>query len=146
MSTALHIITRAFSKAGLRTAESPLTADEVEDGRDVLNDLLASWNANDVLTGVRLIEDVDNDTLIPREAEWAVKAKLATLLAGEYGVTVAPALAADVTESMRSWLIAKMNLSDVSFPDTLPRGSGNHPGWWWGSDFFHNSGNGKDNF
>ena len=125
MATALKIITRAFSKAGIRAAETPLSASELSDGLDVLNDMLSSWNANGVLTGVRLLNDINAETFIPRDAEWAVKANLAIILAGEYGVEISTAMAYDASNSLAEMTKARIDLSEINPPDILPRGSGN---------------------
>jgi hypothetical protein len=125
MATARHIIERAFSKIGIRAAETPLQASEIEDGRDVLNDLLKSWDATGTLKGVPPVDDVENVLEAPPYSHWALKANVAILLAGEYGIVVSQAIANDAVKSLAEMVKASINLRDIKFPSTLPRGSGN---------------------
>lgn len=138
MSTAQKILDRAFTKNGIRAAETPLTPSEISDGLDVLNDLLASWDSTGVLKGITPVMDVSEDLMEPRYSTWAIKTHVAAILAGEYGVQVTQALAADVVNSMNSMLSASINLQDLEFPSTLPIGSGNRNlyGEGFDRDFF----------
>lgn len=146
MTTALKIITRAFSKAGIRPAETPLTDAEIEDGLDVLNDMLSSWSSTETLTGVEQIEDVNDETLIPRYAEWAVKANLTIMLASEYQIPVTQGMAHDATYSKSEMVKARLNLLEIDYPPTLPIGSGNHVNWATDRDFFTPEESAKENF
>jgi len=138
MSTAQAIINRAFSKIGVRAAETPLSSAEVDDALDVLNDLLASWDSTGTLTGVAPVSVVGDELLEPRASTWALKANLAVLLAGEYGIPISQSLAQDVTESTRQMIAALGNLQNLEFPSTLPIGSGNRDefGTGYDRDFF----------
>ena len=124
MTTALHIIERAYSKAGIRAEESPLTNSQVQDGLDILNDLLAQWGTNGTLQGAVPVENVDDEVVVPRFADGALKANLAIRLIGEFGGDVTQAMAFDATDSLNELLKASLDLT-VSYPSTLPVGSGN---------------------
>ena len=136
MSTGRQILTRAFSKAGVKVSEAPLTASEIEDGLDLLNDLLSTWDATGTLKGVPPIAEVDDIVKAPRHALWALKANVAILLAGEYGIQVSQAMANDATSSMREMVKASIDLSNVEYPDSLPSGSGNINTDYADEDFF----------
>lgn len=125
MTTALKVIERAFSKAGIRAAETPLSASEVEDGLDVLNDMLSEWGTNDILKGAIPVAVVGDELIIPRFSLGAVKANLAIRMAGEYDRPITQAMAFDASNSLNSLTIATLDLSDVDYPSTLPLGSGN---------------------
>jgi hypothetical protein len=84
MTTAQHIINRAYSKVGIKAAETPLQATEVQDGLDVLNDLLAEWDATGILKGVSPVKLASDIVEAPRHADGALKAVLAIRLANEY--------------------------------------------------------------
>lgn len=146
MATARKILERAFSKIGVRAAETPLTAAEISDGLDVLNDLISTWDATGTLKGVAPVIDVSADLKEPRYATWALKANVAILLAGEYGIPVSQALAVDASSSKSEMVKASMNLQDLEFPSTLPIGSGNRDeyGTGYDRDFFPE--NSKRNF
>lgn len=125
MSTARKIIERAFSKIGVKAAESPLSPSEIEDGLDSLNDLLNTWNSTGELKGVSPVQDVGTDLQEPDYATMALKSSLAIILAGEYGVAIPQGLPTEATIAMSSMIVASANTSNVEFPPTLPRGSGN---------------------
>lgn len=124
MTTALKIIQRAFQKATIKAAETPLTDSEVEDGLDALNDLLSRWDATGTLPGIARVADVNTDLLEPEYATGALKAKLATIMCGEYALPVSQGLAVDVSEAVRDMITAQANLGDVAYPSSLPRGPG----------------------
>ncbi len=125
MTTALHIIERAFSKAGVRASETPLEPSEVQDGLDALNDMLSTWDATGMLKGVFPVEAVESIVNVPRFAEWAIKANLSLILAGEYSKTVTPAMINDATQSRNGMVVALVDFDDIKLPETLPTGSGN---------------------
>jgi hypothetical protein len=126
MTTALKIASRAFQKAGIKAAETPLEASEIEDALDVLNDLINAWNATGVLKGVSPVLDIGEDLKEPSYSSWALKANLAIMIAGEYGKEVSQSMAIDASQSMNALISASSNLSDIEYPDTLPIGSGNN--------------------
>ena len=111
-----------------------------------MNDLLSAWDATGVLANIELVSDVDDETLIPRNAEWMVKANIAIMIAGEYGIPISQSMAVDATQSVEEWLKATLSLTEVQPPATLPRGSGNRHFDDYETDFFIPTGSGKDNF
>ena len=125
MTTARKIIERAFSKAGIRAAETPLEASEISDGLDVLNDMLVSWDATNTLKGVPPVMNADDELAAPRYAIGAIKANVAILIAGEYGITVTQSMAYDASNSLSELVKASINLRGIEYPSTLPVGSGN---------------------
>lgn len=138
MATVLKIIERAFSKAGIKPAETPLSAAEIEDGIDALNDMLSAWNATGLLEGVDLAANPGDAFEAPRESLWMIKANLALTLAGEYAINPSQMMLEDARNSMSSWIKSSVQLRQLNFPGTLPRGSGNQwqedTGWY--RDFF----------
>ena len=138
MATGLAILKRAFSMAGIRAAETPLSASEVEDGLDLMNDLLSLWDATGTLKGAEPIDDVGDEVVIPRHAQYAVKANVAIGLAGEYGIPVTQSLAHNASTSLAKLVTASIELRNVDFPATLPIGSGNRDeyGTGYDRDFF----------
>jgi hypothetical protein len=125
------MINRAFSKAQIKAAETPLTASEISDGLDVLNDLLAHWDATGTLKGVPLMDDVNDTVNCPRYAERAIKASIAVMIAGEYNVPVTQAMAVDVTDGVGAMIAAGPSINiGIEFPDTLPVGSGNRDDYY----------------
>ncbi len=143
--TARKIIERAFSKAGIKTAETPLTASEIADGLDSLNDLLAVWGANGTLTGIDPIMNTSDALITPREADWALKANLGVVLAGEYGEQVNQVLLNEANVALAEFIKSRVDLRQLKFPSTLPKGAGNYGrNYEWDDDFF--PADKKDNF
>jgi hypothetical protein len=146
MTTGLKIVERGASKAKIKTAGIPLSDEEYADGLDVLNDIIKEWSALGVLQGVKTINSLDVDLMEPEYATPALKAQVGMMMIVEYGYQGDLSVAASAaTKSYRTMLIAKPKIPIV-YPDTLPKGSGNHDGYYdyWDNDFFpHNQ---KDNF
>ena len=134
MTTALKIIERAFSKAQIRTAETPLSDSEINDGRDTLNDMLALWDATGVLKGVPPVDDVNTDLQEPRAATLMIKSNLAIRIVSEYGIQVGQGLALEATSSLSEWITSSIDLTQTEFPSTLPIGSGNRDEYGYGFD------------
>lgn len=135
MITALKIIERMFSKAGIRAAETPLEASEVETGKDILNDLITMWNATGTLRGVDVVADINDAVNIERFMLPALAAKGALTLAGEFDVEITAAMVKDADDSLNNLIKATRNLENINFPPTLPLGSGNYTDFD-DSDFF----------
>lgn len=137
MTTASHIINRAFSKIGVRAAETALTASEVQDGLDALNDMLSEWDAVGTLKGAFPVKEPGDSLSMPRYADGAVKANLALRLAPEYDREITPAMQDDARNSLSNLITASVNLNNTKYPATLPTGSGNTgSGFGVDSDFF----------
>ncbi len=145
MTTALKIISRAFQKAGIKAAEVPLTPSEIEDGLDVLNDMVKTWGAVGILKGVTPVIDVGDDLNEPDESSWALKANLAIMMAGEYRVEVSQSMAIDATNSLEGLISSSTDLESVPLPSTLPMGSGNDEQYYNSNQEFFPE-NEKENF
>ncbi len=137
-TTALQVIERAFSKAGIKPSEAPLTAAEISDGLDTLNDLLSEWGTNGPLKDAVPVDNVTDTLVLPRFAFGALKANLAIRLAPEYDRTVTQGMAFDATSSLAELVKATIDLSELDYPNTLPVGSGNQDGLFTGvrDEFF----------
>jgi hypothetical protein len=141
MTTAIKIINRAAQKATIKSAGNDLPPEEIADFLDLLNDIIKEWTSNSILKGVECTYDANTDLMEPQYATPALKATLALRACTEFEKPISQALAAEVTSTFSSMLIAKPSVP-VTFPDTLPMGSGNYePGC---DDFFPT--NIKDNF
>jgi hypothetical protein len=125
MTTALHVINRAFGKIGVRAAETPLTASEVQDGLDTLNDMLSEWDNTGILKGVFPVKEPEDALTMPRYADGAVKNNLAIRLASEYDRDITAGMAQNAKDSMGALISASINLNITEYPSILPTGSGN---------------------
>jgi hypothetical protein len=124
MATAGSFITRALQKAKIQTAETPIEANEMQDGLDTLNDMLISWEQVFQL-GFSPVADKDDEIRVPRFAHAAIKAELALILGSEYDTPPDPVLIAEAKMRKDELMVAVITIGDVEFPDTLPVGSGN---------------------
>jgi hypothetical protein len=125
MATAQHIINRAYSKIGIKAAETPLEAAEVQDGLDCLNDMVAEWDAVGFLKGVSPVKLASDIVIAPRYAEGALKNMLAIRLANEYNKPITPGMVAAAETSYNNIIKITVNFDNVKLPGNLPTGSGN---------------------
>jgi len=84
------IIESAFRKIEIKASNTPLTSDELDDGLEVLNDMLSEWFYDGVDLGVSSVSLGATD--IPTWALTAVKSGLAIRLATEYGADISNSL------------------------------------------------------
>jgi hypothetical protein len=136
MTTSAGIISGALGHLGIRTAESPLTAAEVQDGLEDLNDMGAEWEESGLHMGFEPSLDVNATLNVPRSSISAFKSHLAIRIAPQYSRIVSPALAELARESMKSLEASLVFIGEVALPDTLPTGSGNYSGDLIGNRFF----------
>lgn len=125
MATGTSVIERALTKLGIRAAESPVTASEIQDGLDQLNDMLSSWENSGLVLGFQPLENASDTLRVPRHALAAIKANLAIFMAPEYGRVVSEALAAEASNTKNELRISLVDMGEVNYPNTLPLGSGN---------------------
>lgn len=125
MATAGSFVTRALQKLGVRTAESPIEATEMQDGLDALNDMMISWEMSGLMLGFSVVADKDDEVRVPRYAHAAIKAELAVVLGPEYMKQPSVVLLAEADARKDELMIAVIKIGEVEYPDTLPMGSGN---------------------
>jgi hypothetical protein len=125
MTTATQIISGALKLLGVRAAESPITAVELQDGLEALNDMGAEWEEDGIRIGFEPVTDATADLGIPRSSVSAFKANLAIRIAPEYSRIVSPALAKLGDDTMDALTKSVVFIGNVQYPGTLPLGSGN---------------------
>lgn len=114
MTTVLDIVNRAFRKLGIKAEDENLTPDQIANGLDVLNDMMAAWPKRgiDIPTGFPLVSSDD----FPMDA-WANEPTiycLAARLAPDYGV--AGVDATDHEKTLRNYFILR---DGMEFPKAL---------------------------
>ncbi|MCH8134752.1 MAG: hypothetical protein IIB77_02090 [Proteobacteria bacterium] len=122
--TVTEVVTGALQLLEVRTAESPVTPAEVEDGLTSLNDLMNEWNVDGINIGYESIANIEDRLHVKTGSIGAIKANLAIYIASEYGKAVSIELKERAKTSKKS-LRASIPLNCSEFPDTLPIGSGN---------------------
>lgn len=125
MATAADIIKGALRRIQVISAETPIEADEIQDGLEDLNDWGSSLEVGTIQLGFVPLADTGDTITIPREAESMYKDNLAIYMAGQYGSPVAQTLIQSASKSMTMVLNAFQRPINPALPDTLPIGSGN---------------------
>lgn len=125
MATMREVVQDAFEEIGVKTAEVPLTADELQSGIRRCNDMLTQWSDIGITPGYNEVLNGDDRLNLDRNAIGAVKYKLAIRLAPSYQKIVTPSLIDAAEDAYNTLLASVTDLSNVAYPDTLPMGSGN---------------------
>jgi len=139
MATVLDIVTGALQLLEVRTAESPVTATEANDGLTALNDMMNEWNVDGINVGYETLDSTTDELFVDLGSIGAIKSNLAVYIAPEYGRIVSPDLADRADRSKKS-VRHSIPLNSSEFPDTLPIGSGNE------DTFFDSDGDTPGNF
>ena len=136
MATASDFITRAHTRLGIREAETSLTAGEMADGLDLLNDMMAELEPI-LKLGMSPVAIASDEIRIPRYANGGLIDLFAVRLAPEYSRPISPALAASANSAIKNILNIKVFIPNVDFPSTLPVGSGSdYDDYYYNDRFF----------
>ena len=125
MATALTIINRALSLLGVKTAGVELTNDEINDGIEVLNDMMLEFDVGGLRLGYSVVSSSSDLITSPDWSHAMMKSQLALRLAPEYDRTVSPALFKQAKDALRTVKKKVIRIGAVSYPSTYPIGSGN---------------------
>ena len=136
MATALEIITASVEDLGVKTAESPLEAFEVDRGISELNDMMLAAEADGITLGYVEVDAGSDAVTVPKWALGAIKSSLAVRLAPSYQKSITPELAAKVKSTMNTVVSKIVGTIETDFPSTLPKGSGSADTPFDGREFF----------
>lgn len=126
MATARDIVVGALRLLGVKPAESPISAAEIQDGLESLNDMMAEWEERSIFTGFSALGTADDPVEVPDSAIGAIKANLAIYIAPEYDKSVSVELAKRAKDGLTSVRASLIEVAASEYPDSLPVGSGNH--------------------
>lgn len=98
-ATSEVIVSAALRKIQVKNSETPLTAQELADGNEVLNDLITQWLYDGIDLGVTSVPASGSSTL-PTWSLSAVKSNLAVMLASEYERPITDSLSSDALSSL----------------------------------------------
>jgi len=124
MATAADIIKGALRRIQVIEAETPITADEIQDGLEDLNDFGSQMEAGGLSLGFNQLSSTADEVSIPFQTVGMFKDNLAVYMAGQYGAPIAQTLAESADKSYRLALAAFQGPIDVSYSDSLPTGAG----------------------
>ncbi|QDP63206.1 MAG: putative peptidoglycan hydrolase [Prokaryotic dsDNA virus sp.] len=125
MTTIREVVEDAFEEIGVKTAEVPLTNDELQSGIRRCNDMLTGWDDIGIIVGYTEVLSGDDTMKVDRSAVGAIKYNLAVRLAPSYQKVVSATLFALSTSTLDILMASNTDLSEIAYPDTLPVGSGN---------------------
>jgi len=121
MATVAKVVGRALRLIQVIDARQPVKAADMETAIQALNAMVRRWEADGISLGWVPNENPSEELVIPEEAEQAVAANLAVLLAPEYGVApsavVAQMAAAGLNDLMRDQAVATPIRPILSAPE-----------------------------
>jgi hypothetical protein len=136
MKTARYVIEKAFALILTENADSPLEADEYQDGLDALNAWMASQEALGLRLGYVPCEHITDYVTIPDGALRGLIANLAIDLAAKFGMQVSASLGEQARQGMDAMLRLGVRQVSNTYPRTLPHGSGNTEPTWRTTPFY----------
>lgn len=136
MTTMLEVVQDAMEEIGVKTAEIPLTNDELQAGIRRVNDMLAEWSDLGLTAGYVEVTNGPDVLNVDRNAISAIKYNLAIRLAPSLRAIITPALAAIALDTKNALETSSVFIGPVAYPDTLPLGSGNECDPFYNDDRF----------
>ena len=136
MATAGDIVNGALGFILVRAAEEPVSAADMADSISILNDMLNSWAVGGIRLGYQSVEGAADEISAPDAALLAIKQNLAVQLGPIFGMPVSPDLYNNANTSLKALRRLVIKPPTSSYPETLPRGSGNR-GYWRADDTFY---------
>lgn len=124
MTTATELVTAAFGKILVRSADVPLEADELQDGISQLNRMMDAWNYSTL--GYTTVTSGSDTLTVPGYAEDGMIFGLAERLAPDYGAALTPEFNNAKKQAMKDLKKRVITIGRAPYPSTLPRGSGNN--------------------
>jgi hypothetical protein len=133
----------ALAKIGVTGYGYEIAPDELRDGLILLENLMASWDADGIKTGYKFADtpetaQAESDTGLPDIAYKAVDSNLALDLADLYGKQVSQLLLNAASAGYSQMLSATTYIPEMAYGRRMPRGSGNTFRWTRWSRFYRN--------
>ena len=126
MATANEIIVDALEDLVVQADEAPIEPSEAQAAIRYLNDRMAVWDAMGIALGYTRVLKLSDVVTVPDGAIMGIKAQLSVDLAEKFGVDVRLGTikrAVDGLKAIRN--LADLRAKSMSYPSTLPIGSGN---------------------
>jgi hypothetical protein len=129
MATADQVIKAALQEILVQASESPIQASEAQDAIFYLNNMMFDLSANGTSIGYTEISDLSDTITVPAGAISGIIANLAVELHTQFSAMntlVKPDLRARAQAGLKTMLnISFTSIGPMSYPTTLPIGSGN---------------------
>ena len=137
--TAEDIIRDAMSEIVTQAADSPIEADEALTAIRYMNRFMNSLDASNVSLGWTTVTSTSSEITIPLGAIDGLVANLAIMLAPQYDAMVSLPLQMRAKKGLEVMLALGVNIENINYPDTLPRGSGNEGDSYRRNHYYPNS-------
>jgi len=139
MTTAATLVKQILSEIVVRDSEAPIEADEAQDTIFNMNVYMSAQAANGINLGYTQVTDLGDKITVPDGALMGMVANIAIMMAPTFEALVTPALAAKAKIGLQAMRKLGVSIGPMSFPDTLPIGSGNEGDNTFQIDhFYHN--------
>jgi len=125
MEKAESIIKSALQEIKVQAAEAPIEQVDAQDAVLYMNRMMAAFAADGVNLGYTSVSNLGDDVTIPDGAIEGVVFNLAVRLGNSYGFPIGQILFANAQRGENVMRRIALNLGPMSYPDTLPIGSGN---------------------
>ena len=123
--TAEQLITRAFSKLGIRNSSTPITDAEMSDAILELNDFMRQMEADGIVIGWTPVRTKTDEITTPDWTWRMIYLNFAIILAPEYGKEPSQILYADARGAYSTVLDQIIDPIRTAYPSDLPVGAGN---------------------
>jgi len=125
MTTAKEVINDALEDVYAKVAGEPIDAEDGAMALRTLNDMMAMWSLKGVNIGFTLLSNMGGVLTVPAGSIYGIKKILAISLAPKFLKPVPPDVSRDARSAWEAILEVAFGLGQMSYPSTLPIGSGN---------------------
>ena len=125
MATAAQVTKAILQEILVRSVESPLEADELQDTIFAMNNYMTALDADGIHLSYTVVSDLADEVTVPMGALQGLIANVAIMVAPQFGATVSQALVMKAKAGLSAMRKLGVTIDPMSYPDTLPIGSGN---------------------
>ena len=138
MTTAATLVKQILNEINVRSVESELEADEIQDTLFALNAYMLTLDANGIKLGFTEVENLGDSITVPGGAIMGIIANVAVMMAPTFGVTVSQETVVKAKIGLSAMRKLGVKINPSQYPQGLPIGSGNeHCGHDW-YKFYYN--------
>ena len=125
-------VTKAFSKIGYANYEFDLQPEQLQDGLDTIDSMMAGWDGKGIRVGWSIPNDEDASSLddevdVPYQAREAIYLQAALRIAPDVGKVPSNDLKSNAKDALDTLMLFTAQPVPMQFPNTLPSGAGNKP-------------------
>lgn len=125
MIKAKEMINDALEEINAKVAGEPLSSEDGESAKRTLNDMMLMWDSLGVSIGYTTVSNMGDTITAPLGAIYGMKKLLAVSLANRFKRPVTQDLMREAKQGWEAILDLAFDIIPMSYPSTLPIGSGN---------------------